>query len=83
MRIIRKACNSLSCTLLLIVCYLFTYRNHAHYRHALYYPEHRLAVLHSIRTGLCTTLSTALGIHLSACSLESGIQFSHRRVNSS
>ena len=28
MRIIRKACNSLSCTLLLIVCYLFTYRNH-------------------------------------------------------
>ena len=28
MRIIRKACNSLSCTLLLIVYYLFTYRNH-------------------------------------------------------
>lgn len=28
MRIIRKACNSLSCMLLLIVCYLFTYRNH-------------------------------------------------------
>ena len=23
-----KACNSLSCTLLLVVCYLFPYRNH-------------------------------------------------------
>ena len=41
-----------------------------------------LSCIH-IRTSLCTTLSTALGIHLSACSLESGIQFSHRRVNSS
>ena len=41
-----------------------------------------LSCIH-IRTGLCTTLSTALGIHLSACSLESGIQLSHRRVNSS
>ena len=28
MRIIRKACNSLSCTLLLVVYYLFPYRNH-------------------------------------------------------
>lgn len=28
MRIIRKACNSLSCTLLLIVYYLYPYRNH-------------------------------------------------------
>lgn len=36
-----------------------------------------------IRTSLCTTLSSALSVHFSTCSLENSIDFCHSCINSS